>query len=141
MNLPDGVVGVVGAEEDEEEATAAAAALGAGGTGLDSGLTMAAAPSVDPIVVGPICQAALTSAKSHFEAAKIMNRSLLAIPVMVLSRRSSLSRFLPLCFSEILRRHIFFFTLLVSSSVCVCTAYIDRKLCWHGEVGDILLMG
>ena len=56
MNLPEGVVGVVGAEEDEEERPAGAALWAGrpGGVGLDRGLTMAAAPSVDPMVLGPI---------------------------------------------------------------------------------------
>ena len=84
MNLPpEGVVGVVGAEDEEEGATAAALWAGGctGGAGLDIGLTMAAAPSVDPMVLGPI----FTSAQNHFEATKICKMSLLMIPLMVLS--------------------------------------------------------
>ena len=80
MNLPAGVVGVVGAEDEEAPAAAAP------GAGLDSGLTMAA-PSVDPMV-GPDSLATLTSlmsAPNHFEAAKIFKMSLLTIPLMVLS--------------------------------------------------------
>ena len=57
MNLPDGVVGVVGAEEaDAEDEPDAATAFWEGpGVGLDCGLPMAAPPSVDPMVIpGPV---------------------------------------------------------------------------------------
>ena len=51
MNFPDGVVGVVGAEEAEDELRAAFWWEGPG-VGLDCGLTMAAPPSVEPMM-GP----------------------------------------------------------------------------------------
>ena len=83
MNLPDGVVGVVGAEEaDAEDEPAAAAAFWEGpGVGLDCGLPMAAPPSVDPMVIPPypVSLTTLTSATYHLLAQDFVTPRLEAI--------------------------------------------------------------